>query len=354
MSTAARDNRILEGPLSPAELVEILQRTLEEQGLAFGSAKAKHEEKIGADHRIREEQDAAYLASLQIDKEKERLSNLPSKERVQKPVEAHNTREHGKQGNNYVNVSKQNNKVSVPTSEKQDKANARRRSESQATQILIRFPNGERREHSFLCNDKIQSIFSYIDSLGLPGYWNYRLISNFPRKAYGVDQMRMTLKDLVVAVKEKLEKEHHSLPVGKNGRDDEDMILWFLKDRKFSVEDAVFKLTKAIKWRQDFGVSELTEDAVKDIAQTGKAFVHDFLDINERPVLVVVASKHFPKDPTADERLCTFLVEKALSKLPPGKEQILGIVDLRGFGTQNADIRYLTFLVMFFDCLPIF
>ncbi|XP_019464165.1 PREDICTED: plant UBX domain-containing protein 10-like [Lupinus angustifolius] len=186
----------LEGPLSPAELVEILQRTLEEQGLAFGSAKAKHEEKIGADHRIREEQDAAYLASLQIDKEKERLSNLPSKERVQKPVEAHNTREHGKQGNNYVNVSKQNNKVSVPTSEKQDKANARRRSESQATQILIRFPNGERREHSFLCNDKIQSIFSYIDSLGLPGYWNYRLISNFPRKAYGVDQMRMTLKDV--------------------------------------------------------------------------------------------------------------------------------------------------------------
>lgn len=62
-------------------------------------------------------------------------------------------------------------------------------------QILIRFPNGERREHSFLCTDKIQSIFSYIDSLGLPGIGNYRLISNFPRRAYGVDQMRMTLKE---------------------------------------------------------------------------------------------------------------------------------------------------------------
>lgn len=47
-------------------------------------------------------------------------------------------------------------------------------------------------------------------------------------------------------MKEKLEKEHHSLPVGKNGRDDEDMILWFLKDRKFSVEKAISKLTKAI------------------------------------------------------------------------------------------------------------
>jgi len=47
-------------------------------------------------------------------------------------------------------------------------------------------------------------------------------------------------------VKEKLEKEHYSLPVGRNGRDDEDMILWFLKDRKFDVEEAVSKLTKAI------------------------------------------------------------------------------------------------------------
>lgn len=47
-------------------------------------------------------------------------------------------------------------------------------------------------------------------------------------------------------MKEKLEKEHYSLPVGRNGRDDEDMILWFLKDRKFDVEEAVSKLTKAI------------------------------------------------------------------------------------------------------------
>ena len=58
----------MEGPISLAELVEILQRTMEEKGLAFGSARAKQEEKIRADRRLREEQDAAYLASLQIDK----------------------------------------------------------------------------------------------------------------------------------------------------------------------------------------------------------------------------------------------------------------------------------------------
>lgn len=48
------------------------------------------------------------------------------------------------------------------------------------------------------------------------------------------------------------------------------------------------------KWRQEFGVSELTEESVSDLYQTGKAYVHEHTDVNGRPVLVVVASKHFP------------------------------------------------------------
>ena len=51
----------IEGPVSAAELVEILQRTMEEQGLAFGSDRAQREEMIRVDRRLREEQDAAYL-----------------------------------------------------------------------------------------------------------------------------------------------------------------------------------------------------------------------------------------------------------------------------------------------------
>lgn len=51
---------------------------------------------------------------------------------------------------------------------------------------------------------------------------------------------------LVLEVKERLAKDCTSLPIGKNGRDDEGMILWFLKDRRFSVDEAIGKLTKAI------------------------------------------------------------------------------------------------------------
>ncbi|WCJ36102.1 Sec14p-like phosphatidylinositol transfer family protein [Euphorbia peplus] len=155
---------------------------------------------------------------------------------------------------------------------------------------------------------------------------------------------------LVLEVKDKLAKDYSYLPLGKNGRDDEEMIFWFLKDRKFSVEGAVSKLTKAIKWRQEFRVSELTEDSVKNMAATGKAYLHDSLDIYSRPVLIVVPSKHFPNihDPIENEKLCIFLVEKALAKLPDGQKQILGVFDLRDFRTENADLQFLTFL---FDVL---
>ncbi|XP_057519528.1 phosphatidylinositol transfer protein CSR1-like isoform X1 [Amaranthus tricolor] len=149
---------------------------------------------------------------------------------------------------------------------------------------------------------------------------------------------------LVLEVKERLKNEYHELPVGKNGRDDENMIYWFLKDRSFSVDDAVKRLNKAIKWRQEFGVAHLSEHLMKSAAQTGKSSVHDFLDVNGRPVLIVEASKHFPGMQDEDEKLCVFQIEKALSKLPEGQEQILGIIDLRGFGTANADMNFLTFL----------
>ncbi|GJM91041.1 hypothetical protein PR202_ga07376 [Eleusine coracana subsp. coracana] len=116
---------------------------------------------------------------------------------------------------------------------------------------------------------------------------------------------------LVSEVKERLEREHPDLPTGRNGRDDEDMILWFLKDRKFSVDETVSNSPKPL------------------------------------PVLVVVAAKHFPskQDPVENEKLCAYLVEKALSRLPLGTENILGIFDLRGFGVENGDLQFLKFLI---------
>jgi hypothetical protein len=44
----------------------------------------------------------------------------------------------------------------------------------------------------------------------------------------------------------RLAAEHGSLPTGPNGRDDRDLILWFLRDRKFDQDKTVEKLATAI------------------------------------------------------------------------------------------------------------
>jgi hypothetical protein len=51
------------------------------------------------------------------------------------------------------------------------------------------------------------------------------------------------------------------------------------------------------------------------------------------------------QDPVGNQKLCAYLVEKAVSRLPPGAENILGIFDLRGFRVENGDLQFLKFLV---------
>ena len=45
------------------------------------------------------------------------------------------------------------------------------------------------------------------------------------------------------------------------------------------------------------------------------------------------------------KRLCAHLLEKAIDQLDDDCETLLGIFDLRGFGTQNADFGFVRFLV---------
>ncbi|KAH8967941.1 hypothetical protein BDL97_03G102900 [Sphagnum fallax] len=159
----------------------------------------------------------------------------------------------------------------------------------------------------------------------------------------------------VEEVKSQLESEHEDLPVGQNGRDDNDLILWFLRDRKFLVQATVSKLAKALEWRRDFGVDKITDVSISRMAATGKAYLHTSPDVEGRPVVIVVAAKHFPveEELVESEQLCIYLIEKALSQLPPGGDKMLGIFDLRGFKSRNGDLKFMKFLIdVFFNYYP--
>lgn len=95
-------------------------------------------------------------------------------------------------------------------------------------------------------------------------------------------------------------------------------------------------------------------DVAKEAA-TGKAYLHTGFDRENRPVLIVRASKHVSGAAPLIEsqRLCVYLLDRAMERLPEGQDTMLGIFDLRGFTSKNADLGFVRFMVdVFFTFYP--
>lgn len=54
------------------------------------------------------------------------------------------------------------------------------------------------------------------------------------------------------------------------------------------------------------------------------------------------------------QRLCAFMIEAALQRLPDSSESLLGIFDLRGFGPRNADFGFFYFMASPAACAACF
>lgn len=175
----------IEGPVSPQELVEILQKAVEEQGSALINARLEEEEKRLSNQWLREEQDAAYQVALRTDQERDGRRRLETERAAREGKEK----------------TKQENRPIIEAAPRFEGRETARAGDIQpekgpnVTQILIRFPNGDRKERRFLCTERVKSIYNYVDSLGLVGVGRYRLIATFPRRVYGSDKMHMTLKE---------------------------------------------------------------------------------------------------------------------------------------------------------------
>eukprot|EP00889_Picochlorum_renovo_P005672 jgi/Picre1/32702/NNA_008047.t1 len=115
----------------------------------------------------------------------------------------------------------------------------------------------------------------------------------------------------------------------------EEQMRWFLLDRKMQVDAAAEKL---VKMKQQ---------------QAKPTFIP--IMMSRRPVIVVRAAKHV-KDAAPllhSQQLCVYTLERALEKLPEGQDTVLGIFDLRGFQSRNADMGFVKFMVdIFFTYYP--
>lgn len=62
-------------------------------------------------------------------------------------------------------------------------------------QVLIRMPEGERKERRFSSSDVVQTVYDYVDSLGILRATEYKLVSNYPYTLYGRDSLQKSIRE---------------------------------------------------------------------------------------------------------------------------------------------------------------
>ncbi|XP_074317668.1 plant UBX domain-containing protein 10 [Silene latifolia] len=198
---AATNQRIallqqIEGPKTPEEMLSILQRVLEETAPVLVSARLEAEERRN-NMRLREEQDAAYRAALEADQARER-----QRREEQERIERERAEEERKR-----KEEEEAREREAKEAVEREAALVRRRMEKalslgaepekgpDVTQVLVRFPTGERKDRRFHSSATVQSIYDYVDSLECSNIEKYSLVSNFPRTVFGPEKLSLTLKE---------------------------------------------------------------------------------------------------------------------------------------------------------------
>ncbi|KAL0711897.1 hypothetical protein Bca4012_018875 [Brassica carinata] len=186
----------VEGPKTPEEMIAILQRVVEDSSPVLVTARVEAEERR-TNLRLREEQDAAYRAALEADQARERQRQEEEERLKREAAEAERKRKEEEEARERAEREAAEREA-ARVRMRQEKALAlgdEPEKGPDVTQVLVRFPNGERKGRRFESNTKIQTLYDYVDSLGVLETEEYSLITNFPRTVYGRDKESMSLKD---------------------------------------------------------------------------------------------------------------------------------------------------------------
>ncbi|KAI3470760.1 hypothetical protein Pfo_027423 [Paulownia fortunei] len=198
---AATNQRIallqqVEGPKSPEEIITVLQRVLEESAPVLVSARIEAEERRN-NMRLREEQDAAFRAALEADQARERQRKEEQERLEREAAEAERKRKEEEEARERAaqEAAEREAALAKMREEKALSLGAEPEKGPDVTQVLVRFPSGERKERRFQFTTTIQSLYDYVDSLGCLEVNGYSLVSNFPRTVYGQEKLSLSLKE---------------------------------------------------------------------------------------------------------------------------------------------------------------
>lgn len=110
----------------------------------------------------------------------------------------------------------------------------------------------------------------------------------------------------------------------------------YLRARNWNVRKAEKMLRETLKWRREFRPEAITWADVASEAATGKVYRTNFLDKKGRSVLVMCPGKQNTSDHVSQIRHLVYCLENAIISLPPGTEQMVWLIDYRGWTLKNT------------------
>ncbi|CAM0884482.1 unnamed protein product [Alopecurus aequalis] len=115
----------------------------------------------------------------------------------------------------------------------------------------------------------------------------------------------------------------------------------FLRARDHDVGKASAMLLKSVAWRREAvpgGV--IPAELVRSYLAAGIVNMAG-VDRGGRPVMLVFPARHYSanRDMAAFKRFVVYLLDSICARIPRGQEKFLCIVDLKGWGYANCDVR---------------
>ncbi|KAF8404557.1 hypothetical protein HHK36_009444 [Tetracentron sinense] len=112
-----------------------------------------------------------------------------------------------------------------------------------------------------------------------------------------------------------------------------------LKARNWNVKKATKLLKETLKWRFEYKPEEIRWGEVAHEAETGKIYRSNYIDKYGRTVLVMRPSCQNTKSTKGQIRYLVYCMENAILNLPPDQEQMVWLIDFRGFNKSNISVK---------------
>lgn len=161
----------IEGVHSIDYLITRLNNVLDATGSEVVAAREERHMRT-VDQQIREEQDAAYTASLRADQEKER--------KKQEELERQRAAEEEEQRQQKVLEELAKERANERERKKAFFTTEPDASKGAVARIALRLPNGQRLDRKFYQTDTLQTVYDYVDIQGL--YDNFSLTTSYPAR----------------------------------------------------------------------------------------------------------------------------------------------------------------------------